>query len=236
MAHRVAGPVGSVMLAVRRLVVRAVQPLPAPLRRRPMLTAAAAGLATLVTVGSRLTGDPGAAATPAVDGSALANFGTSAGGAFGAAASLPLGAAAGSLDVMDLFFKGFLVLLLLYVTLRVLRRFQTGGATAAGRIQVLESRTIGPKATIHLVAVGDRQLVVGLTPGRMVTLAELSAAELGLTAGDDLDPDADLAEVPEGGHVAAGGRAGRSPLLDLARPADLSLTANVARRIARALR
>jgi flagellar protein FliO/FliZ len=214
MAHRVAMPAGSIRRALERLIVRAVQPLPSPFRRRPVLTAGAAVIATLVTVGGRLVGAPSPAAAPAGDGSALSIFGGSTGGPSSVAASLPLAAGAGSLDIVDLFVKGTLVIVLLYVTLRVLRRFQAGGSTAGARIRVLESRTIGPKATIHLVAVGDRQLVVGLTPGRLVTLADLSGDEL-----DGAPAELDL---------------GREPVLTP--PEDRSLPASLARRIANALK
>jgi flagellar protein FliO/FliZ len=125
------------------------------------------------------------ASAPAGNGSALALFGASTDAQTGVGAGLPLGGAAGSLDVIDLLFKGLLVVALLFITLRVLRRFQTGAVTAGARIRVLESRTLGPKATLHLVSVGDRQLVVGLTPGRLVTLAELPADDLDIETGDE---------------------------------------------------
>jgi flagellar biosynthetic protein FliO len=143
-----------------------------------------------------------------------------------------VGAAAGSLDIVDLLVKGLLVIALLYITLRVLRRFQTGGTAPGARIRVLESRTIGPKATIHLVAIGDRQLVVGLTPGRLVTLAELSADELD-AAGEDLDIAGEPADL------RAAGRAGdplAGPGGHAALAGDQSLTASIARQIARVLR
>jgi flagellar biosynthetic protein FliO len=125
--------------------------------------------------------------------------------------------------------KGLLVIVLLYITLRVLRRFQTGGASAGSRIRVLESRTIGPKATIHLVAIGDRQLVVGLTPGRLVTLAELSADEFDGATADDLDITLDM--TGDGADTSITGR--REPLAPIGDP---SLTSTIARRIGGLLR
>jgi flagellar biosynthetic protein FliO len=231
MAHRGASPTGLARLAVERLVARGVAPLPAALRRRPMLTGIAA-LAALVTLGTRIVGMPAAATAPSGDASALSFFGGSSAGQGGSAVALPLGAAAGSLDIVDLLVKGLLVIALLYITLRVLRRFQAGGATPGARIRVLESRTIGPKATIHLVAIGDRQLVVGLTPGRLVTLAELSADELD-AAGEDLDIAGEPADL------RADGRAGdplAGPGGHAALAGDQSLTASIARQIARVLR
>jgi flagellar biosynthetic protein FliO len=235
MAHRGASPARLARLAVERLVARGVAPLPEALRRRPMLTAIAA-LAALVTLGTRIVGMPPAAAAPSGDASALSFFAGSSAGQGGSAGALPLGAAAGSIDIVDLLVKGLLVIALLYITLRVLRRFQTGGTTPGARIRVLESRTIGPKATIHLVAVGDRQLVVGLTPGRLVTLAELSADELDV-AGEDLE----IAGEPTGGDPdgRADGRAGdpvAGPREHAVLAGDQSLTASIARQIARVLR
>ena len=83
----------------------------------------------------------------------------------------------GGVDPLDLIAKGAVVLLLLFITLRVLGRMQSGGPKREGRLVVLESRPLAPKASLHLVAVGGRRLVVGLTPSGMVSLAELDASE-----------------------------------------------------------
>ena len=88
---------------------------------------------------------------------------------------------AGGLDMLDLITKGSLVLILLFITLRVLGRMQASAPRKAGRLNVLESRALASKASLHLVAVGDRRLVVGLTPNGMVALAELGADELETT-------------------------------------------------------
>lgn len=91
------------------------------------------------------------------------------------------GSALGSgigLDPVDLLGKAILVAALLYVVLRVLRRVQSGPAIHDARLVVLESRTLAPKATLYLVAVGDRRVVIGLTPGGLTALAELEADEL----------------------------------------------------------
>jgi flagellar biogenesis protein FliO len=101
-------------------------------------------------------------------------------------ASTPsLGSLAGAtgLDPLDLIGKGVIVAALLYLTLRALRRLQAGPAPGTHRLEVLETRPLGPKASLHLVAVGERRLVVGLTPGGMVSIAELDAAELAAPAG-----------------------------------------------------
>jgi flagellar biosynthetic protein FliO len=84
----------------------------------------------------------------------------------------------GGLNVVDLATKGTVVLVLLFITLRVLGKMQATAPRKSGRLKVLESRVLAPKASLHLVAVGDRRLVVGLTPNGMVSLAELDAGEL----------------------------------------------------------
>jgi flagellar biogenesis protein FliO len=88
------------------------------------------------------------------------------------------GGAADGFNVIDLVTKGALVLILLFVTLRLLGRAQGTVAKKGSRMVVLESRTIASKASLHLVAIGGRRLVVGLTPSGMVSLAELDATEL----------------------------------------------------------
>jgi flagellar biosynthetic protein FliO len=109
------------------------------------------------------------------------------------AAPTDLAATAGSLwdsgsvagmDWFGLVTKCLLVLVLLYITLRFLNRMQTASPKKAGRLQVLESRPLAQKASLHLVAVGDRRLVVGLTPNGMVALAELDAGELEAAVAD----------------------------------------------------
>jgi flagellar biosynthetic protein FliO len=104
------------------------------------------------------------------------------------------GDATSGINWPDLLVKGTIVLALLFITLRVLGR--TGGAAPrkGGRLEVLESRPLAPKASLHLVAVGDRRLVVGLTPSGMVSLAELDAAEL----------ENESATAPEEDAAAAG--------------------------------
>ncbi len=129
-----------------------------------------------------------------------------------AAASSVVGSAwgaAGGIDPIDLITKGALVLILLFITLRVLGRMQTAGPRRGGRLTVLESRTLASKASLHLVAVGDRRLVVGLTPNGMVALAELDATEL---------EDAQTAESPSGEPEAGPARGLRT----VARPSGVA--------------
>ena len=100
-----------------------------------------------------------------------------------AASALDFLTGAAGIDPIDLIGKGVVVAALLYLTLRVLRRMQAGPAAGSRRLQVIETRPLGPKASLHLVAIGERRLVVGLSPGGIVALAELDAAELAELAG-----------------------------------------------------
>jgi flagellar biogenesis protein FliO len=125
--------------------------------------ASALGLAIVAALVLRPAGAPAAAS------SALDAFGSTApAGSSGGAL------AGGSIDPVDLIVKGGLVVVLLFVTLNVMRRLGGGPAPADARIRVVETRTLAAKAQLHLVAIGDRQVLIGATPGRLVTLAEIS--------------------------------------------------------------
>lgn len=90
--------------------------------------------------------------------------------------------------ILDLAGKGVLVLALLLLTLRLLNRLSSAGGSGAAHLVVLESRPLAQRASLHLVAIGERRLVVGLTPGGLVQLAELTADELpdpAIAAGED---------------------------------------------------
>jgi flagellar biogenesis protein FliO len=194
MAHRAT--------ALTRVLDRVLAGAPARIRRRPALAAsiAAAVLVAVVMTLGRIGVEGPASTTPesASGGSrsALEALGGGLGGATGATAQLPGGGTA-SIDVVDLVVKGAFVVILLFITLRVLRRYQTGGSPANARIRVIETRTLAAKATLHLVAIGDRRLVVGLTPGRLVTLAELGPDEI------ELDDAADNGGIVTGELPAA---------------------------------
>jgi flagellar biosynthetic protein FliO len=121
----------------------------------------------------------------------------------------------GGFDVLDLAIKCVVVLALLFVCLRVLARLQTPARKRGSRLEVLESRPLAPKASLHLVAVGERRLVIGLTPNGMVSLAELDASELTEVEADAaLDADGAAAVATAGGFGAAAGSR---------RPAELTL-------------
>ncbi len=93
---------------------------------------------------------------------------------------------ASSVDVLGLVGKVIAVAGLLFLTLVGLRRVQGKTSSRDQRLTVLETRSLGPKASLHLVAVGERRLVIGLTPGGMVGLAELHASELDAATADTM--------------------------------------------------
>jgi flagellar biogenesis protein FliO len=197
----------------------------APRRRVVVLV----GLALLALVA--FGGMAGAATPRPPERSALQAFSSAAatsagpvGGAFEAASAPAVEATPTALaddpafqgpDLLDLGAKTVLVVALLLVTLRILRRVQGAGpARGGGQLTVLESRPLGPKTQLHLVAVGDRRLVIGQSPSGLVALGDLDAAELPATEPvsdpwtrrDVRDVDAEL-EVQLGHELATGRRA-----------------------------
>jgi len=165
-------------------------------RRRPAASRVATivGLAILAAVAMigalhPLSAAGGAQATAAATTSVSSGVGTVWG----------TDAASGDPNWIDLIAKGTIVLALLFVTLRVLNRSGVGAKKNNGQLKVLESRTLASKASLHLVAIGDRRLVVGLTPSGMVSLAELDAAELETEAATD--PSTDGAAAPLANNV-----------------------------------
>jgi flagellar biogenesis protein FliO len=167
--------------------------------RRAGIVAGIAMLAFVAFVGAASTlaasgtGHPAAAATGA----------TSAAATVGSAWDTGTGS---GIDPIDVIAKAGVVVILLFITLRVLGRMQSGGPKREGRLTVLESRVLAPKASLHLVAVGGRRIVVGLTPSGMVSLAELDASEL-----KEAETELGLAETSTSqsglGSPAAGGKA-----------------------------
>ncbi len=177
-----------------------------PSARRLALIAAGAAVAVVALVGL-LHPLPAAGGQPQATTYAVAAAPT------GASSVLNVGDATAGINWLDLITKGVIVLVLLFITLRVLGRMQGTAPKRGSRLSVLESRTLAPKASLHLVAIGDRRLVVGLTPSGMVSLAELDAAELEAEAADAGATD-DAAALLPGPRGIAGSFAGGS-----ARPA-----------------
>lgn len=138
---------------------------------------AALSLAAIVLVGAGLgwlAAPPHGAAPSAVVAPSTAEFDSVVvGGGWP-----PPATTAPGLDPLDLGAKIALVGLLLYLALRLLRRFVAPVAAGNGPIAVLATRPLGPKVALHLVAVGERRLLVGESPAGLVGLTELAADEL----------------------------------------------------------
>jgi len=160
------------------------------------------GTALAIVGGAAATGAP-ATADPANRSAldALTAASPLATGGTAAAATDTSALLGGSIDPIDLVVKSGLVVVLLFVTLRVLRRVQGGSTPADARIRVIESRTLAAKTQLHLVAIGDRHVLIGATPGRLVMLAELSADDIESAAPATARPDLHLA--PAGGVASA---------------------------------
>ena len=155
-------------------------------RSSPWLLAAVAlllvaGMAGLTRPPTTTPPGPAAAGGMAPDllGAATGATGTADAGAAATAATLLADESGIDLPgVADLVGKGILVLALLLITLRLLRHFSTAAGPATARLVVLESRPLAQRATLHLVAIGERRLVIGLTPSGLVSLADLTVDEL----------------------------------------------------------
>jgi flagellar biogenesis protein FliO len=171
---------------------------------------------------------PAVSATPATSAAPVASAAAATAAAATPAAS-PLGLPVGAIgsasmftgpDPLDLILKGALVIAALFVTLRILRRVQGGtGGKATGMLDVVESRNLGPKTQLHLVAVGDRRFMVGQTPAGLVALGELDAAELATGGGVPLL--AATSALASSMDLAASADAAAPELL-MARPAPAS--------------
>ncbi|RME34585.1 MAG: flagellar biosynthetic protein FliO [Gammaproteobacteria bacterium] len=61
--------------------------------------------------------------------------------------------------------------LLVFVALAwLLRRFSSGQPAGGGRLKVIEGLPLGPRDRLLLVQVGEKQLLLGQSPGRLVAL------------------------------------------------------------------
>jgi flagellar biogenesis protein FliO len=71
-----------------------------------------------------------------------------------------------------------LVLAGLYAVARRLRSLRLRGS-ARRYVSVVETTILSPHATLHLLRVGERYLLIGSASAGMVTLAELEAPDVG---------------------------------------------------------
>ncbi len=86
------------------------------------------------------------------------------------------------------------VLGLLYLISRWLRRRQ-GGVAGGADFAVLAKQSLGAKAAVALVKVGDKALVVGISDGGVNLLGETDVASvLPVTDGEDVHPGGSLKE------------------------------------------
>jgi flagellar biosynthetic protein FliO len=78
---------------------------------------------------------------------------------------------------VDVSLKLILVLGLVYGTLALLRRYGGGLSLSqrTGQIRVLESSTLASNRSIYLVRVAGRQILLGVTPSQITTLADWDA-------------------------------------------------------------
>jgi flagellar biosynthetic protein FliO len=89
-----------------------------------------------------------------------------------------VGTGAAELDLpstaADITVKLILVLGVAYGSLALLRRYGRGVAwgRAGSRIEIVEASTLASNRSVYLVRVADKQLLLGVTPTQITTLAE----------------------------------------------------------------
>lgn len=71
-----------------------------------------------------------------------------------------------------------LVIGLLYASLHALRRISGGNAQGAALLKVRGAAAVGPRERVVLVEVGEKILVLGVSPGRVNTLHTLDTVDL----------------------------------------------------------
>ncbi len=83
--------------------------------------------------------------------------------------------------IVDLFVKLAIVLAIGYGALYILRGFMSRQGVVPGRrgghLRVLESASLGPNRSVHLVRVGGKVMVVGSTPEQVTSLGEVNDSE-----------------------------------------------------------
>jgi len=81
------------------------------------------------------------------------------------------------MDVLRMLGSMALVIALLLAVLWGLKRIQNKMLTAShsGRLQIIETQSIGTRQRIALVRVGDNEVLVGITPTQINALGSLKA-------------------------------------------------------------
>ena len=78
-----------------------------------------------------------------------------------------------SSHIIQVIFGLLIVLVLIALSAYFLRRFGKWQATANGALKILAGLSLGARERIVLLQVGETQLVVGISPGRIQTLCIL---------------------------------------------------------------
>jgi flagellar biogenesis protein FliO len=205
---RLARPPRRACRAAANPIVRLVAGNAGRLRGLPMAAMLVVAAGVLVLATGPAGHDPNALAALAAGASAPGAPSTappaSAPAAAVSASAIDSLAGSAGVDPLDLVGKGVVVAALLYLTLRALRHLQAGPSTGSHRLRVVETRPLGPKASLHLVAVGERRLVVGLSPSGIVSIAELDATELAepVAVANDLGAPVAVEGAPAGLRTA----------------------------------
>ncbi|MEE8421949.1 MAG: flagellar biosynthetic protein FliO [Dehalococcoidia bacterium] len=79
-------------------------------------------------------------------------------------------------DWLGLLVRLGLVLLIVWAAIRAMRwysRRMSGGGGATRHLQVLETRSLAPNRSLHLVRLGGRAVLLGVTPERITSLLEI---------------------------------------------------------------
>lgn len=120
----------------------------------------------------------------------------------------------GSADLVSLAWRLALVIVVIAVSIAGLRwwaRRTSGPRSGTGFLRVVDTLAVGNGRTIHLVALGDRVIVVGATQQNIAYLNELTAEEtLRVMAAAERPADEALSEMAAG-LVAAFRGASRTP-------------------------
>ncbi len=87
-----------------------------------------------------------------------------------AAVTLPAAAEPAIAGLLQVVLGLLVILLLIGGTAWLLRRFTHFQATAQGNMKILGGLPLGPRERVVLIQVGEKQLLVGVAPGRVQTL------------------------------------------------------------------
>ena len=115
----------------------------------------------------------------------------------------PALANASGVDILQWSLGLLAVLAMLMVFAWLLRRMGGFSRLEPGRFQVLAALSLGARERVVLVQVGDKQLVLGVAPGRVQTLCELKDMEKLGTQGSPLTGESfaeRLAQLLPGKH------------------------------------